>query len=423
MKKIYTLAVAALLSSVAFAQFSNDVTLKNKQLNRNISIKAKTTNKNSLSKTSSVLSAWVNYANDYATTTGATPVGSANYLFPDSTVLVDFGGTPGNPFVHEIGNIFDPKSPYFQAKLSANNASSLTLDSMSIEYFYERKTTSTDADTLLVYLYTNATAANMPTYYFPNSSANYGIDTVFFKGMGYTYTSNKPSATGLILKKILLTAADSSAAGTMKDFLVNLTIPAGKLVGCGITFKPAYTYTAGDNISATKNVFGFVSYEENGTSTFPTYIETHRPSYTTADWNTSHIIPSSVRYNINTNWNGLFIPKWAYGIAYGFESHGIWYKITNTNVGINELENTSASLGQNIPNPYTTESSVTYQLNKEANSVSFTVTDIMGRVISSEKVASSTGKHTVKLGSYSAGVYYYTLTVDGKSATKKMIVQ
>ena len=51
------------------------------------------------------------------------------------------------------------------------------------------------------------------------------------------------------------------------------------------------------------------------------------------------------------------------------------------------------------------------------------VSDVTGRIISSEKVSSNTGTHTVKLGSYAAGLYYYTLTVDGKTSTKKMIVE
>jgi hypothetical protein len=47
----------------------------------------------------------------------------------------------------------------------------------------------------------------------------------------------------------------------------------------------------------------------------------------------------------------------------------------------------------------------------------------MGRVITSEKVATTTGSHSVKLAAYAAGVYYYSLNVDGVVTTKKMIVE
>jgi len=92
-------------------------------------------------------------------------------------------------------------------------------------------------------------------------------------------------------------------------------------------------------------------------------------------------------------------------------------------VGINELESKGFALNQNVPNPFSKDATISYQLIKDANSVTFTVTDIMGRVISSEKANANTGTHTVKLGSYAAGVYYYTLNVDGKTITKKMIAE
>ena len=92
-------------------------------------------------------------------------------------------------------------------------------------------------------------------------------------------------------------------------------------------------------------------------------------------------------------------------------------------VGINELENKGFALNQNTPNPFSKDATVSYQLIKDAHTVTFTVTDVMGRVVSSEKTNANTGTHTVKLGAYAAGVYYYTLNVDGNTITKKMIVE
>jgi hypothetical protein len=92
-------------------------------------------------------------------------------------------------------------------------------------------------------------------------------------------------------------------------------------------------------------------------------------------------------------------------------------------VGIKELESKGFALNQNTPNPFSKDATVSYQLIKDANSVTFTVTDVMGRIVSSEKANANTGTHTVKLGSYAAGVYYYTLNVDGNTITKKMIAE
>ena len=92
-------------------------------------------------------------------------------------------------------------------------------------------------------------------------------------------------------------------------------------------------------------------------------------------------------------------------------------------VGIEELSIKGFILEQNAPNPFSQNSQVNYQLAKDAHSVLFTVVDVTGRTISSEVVSSSAGNHSVSLLKYAAGVYYYSLVVDGISTTKKMIIE
>ena len=90
---------------------------------------------------------------------------------------------------------------------------------------------------------------------------------------------------------------------------------------------------------------------------------------------------------------------------------------------IHQIENNGFALGQNMPNPFTNSSTIKYALIKDFSSAIFTVTDITGRIVSSEKVSSNNGAHSINLGSYAAGVYYYSLNVDGTIITKKMIVE
>ena len=92
-------------------------------------------------------------------------------------------------------------------------------------------------------------------------------------------------------------------------------------------------------------------------------------------------------------------------------------------VGIEELSTKGFILEQNAPNPFAQNTTINYQLAKDAHTVLFSVIDVTGRVISSEKVSNVTGKHNINLGKYAAGVYYYSLNVDGVIATKKMIVE
>ena len=164
-----------------------------------------------------------------------------------------------------------------------------------------------------------------------------------------------------------------------------------------------------------------LSAEQNGDGTDPTYFGT-LADYT-SDMNMSFILPTDVRYNINANgWNGYFLPTYAYTAPFAYESHDIGYKLTVGTTVINELEANGFVLSQNSPNPFNTESSVNYQLSKNANTAFFTVTDVTGRIISVKNIESSKGVHSVKIDNYSAGLYYYSLNVDGKIITKKMIV-
>ena len=49
------------------------------------------------------------------------------------------------------------------------------------------------------------------------------------------------------------------------------------------------------------------------------------------------------------------------------------------------------------------------------------LTNLLGEMVIKTKL--DKGNHSVKLGAYAAGLYYYSLNVDGNVATKKMIVE
>ncbi|MBI3520717.1 MAG: T9SS type A sorting domain-containing protein [Bacteroidetes bacterium] len=227
--------------------------------------------------------------------------------------------------------------------------------------------------------------------------------------------------------KVLLTATDTAnAAFREKSFALPtpFTSTGNRLFCASVQFKPGYTYTLTEQVDVTANTFLFTSLEEMGASTLFNYQDCGFGS-ALCDYSASHILPQDVRYNMAGSWNGRFIPAMAYTAAYGFEHHLIsFYVSDNTVTGVKELAaNNGVALGQNIPNPFTSESTVNYQLAKDVTSAVFTVTDIMGRVITSEKANTAAGAHSIKLGAYAAGVYYYSLNVDGHVTTKKMIVE
>ena len=447
MKKIYSLLAAVLTTSAILAQAPAQGGLtpgKKVTTARTFDLTtlkaAKKTS--STEKTTAGNAGWFNYGTAVEGLTAATSVLSSNYLFPDSMAYGDFGGTFAPTWIHHLAEEVDFRSVVFASDPKTNwvaTGNAFQIDSMAIVYAYTRNHPNPNiVDTLIVTVYDNQTAANLTYSGFLGATAtNYGTDTVTFRRIGYNQAGNfiaAPTVTtgaqmapvGQYKFKVLLTIADT-AATVFAEKLFKLPVPftslGGKLVVGNVQFRPGYTYTLTQQIDATANTFFFASLEEQGAGTFPTYFDCNYSS-ALCDYNCSYIVPQDVRYNMAASWNYRFIPSFAYGNTYGYEHHLISFHLTDDmTVGVKETSQNTFGLTQNMPNPFSKESVVNYSLVKDASSAVFTVTDVMGRVVSSEKVGTTTGTHSVKLGAYAAGIYYYSLNVDGNVTTKKMIVE
>ncbi|MEM9023336.1 MAG: T9SS type A sorting domain-containing protein [Bacteroidota bacterium] len=95
------------------------------------------------------------------------------------------------------------------------------------------------------------------------------------------------------------------------------------------------------------------------------------------------------------------------------------------NVGVeDDLENSTLSLGQNFPNPFSGQSRINYTL-KDKSEVTFEVFDITGkRVMNVRQGQLPAGEYIIDLnsGDFAPGLYYYTLTVNEDSFSRKMVV-
>jgi hypothetical protein len=83
------------------------------------------------------------------------------------------------------------------------------------------------------------------------------------------------------------------------------------------------------------------------------------------------------------------------------------------------------SLGQNIPNPATGMTKITYSV-ETPTVVEFVVRDISGRIVKSETIDSrATGQNTITLNTdeLGSGMYSYTLVANGTQITRKMVVR
>ena len=90
----------------------------------------------------------------------------------------------------------------------------------------------------------------------------------------------------------------------------------------------------------------------------------------------------------------------------------------------NNVASETFTLGQNVPNPFNGSTTINYNLVDAAN-VNLTVYDLTGKqVFTTGTNVETAGDHTVTVSAsnFNAGIYYYTLNVNGKSLTKKMIV-
>jgi len=440
MKKNYTLAALALLTcglavgqNLSAGKVPADVKqpIKQRHLNPNHHY---TFQKNNNSNSDRSISTWVSYAESVNTNLG-TCVLNQNILIADSTVLAAFGDGQGgttysSPFVHSLGGIFDVTSQSLKSanQIDLNKSIAYTIDSMSILYGYTRVAGSTTTDTLIVTLFNNSTASNLQTAYFTGMAANFGSDTVYIKDEGYSHTANKPVATGAVTFKLTLGWADTTELlFREKMFSTNgFNVPAGKLVGYGITYKPGMVYTLNDTLDKQVNSFIFTSYEENGASTFPTYTYCPAPNSAACDWNSSSIITTEVRYNTDPNWNGSYIPAFAYTAPYSYEDHLVSYKISaTTEVGVADITNNSLSLSQNMPNPAKDVTTINYELAQSANNVVIEITDITGKQVKAfNKGKQTTGKYSVSFdgNELQAGIYFYTLKTDNSQVTKRMNV-
>ena len=281
---------------------------------------------NGYSKSAYIQTRWYNYATTMNNNNGN--IGSLNwvYLFPDSLVYARYGSSYYKTWVHAAAVVLDPTDNVFQYAGSLNIYKNMPyrLDSIGIYGKYVRHLASSIVDTLIIEFLAESNS-NMPNYFFTGSSvqSSYGVDTVFFKGLYQTNALLNDNSK--IIVKIPLTAAivaDTLASG-LNYFKVGLSLPisvsAGKVIVMTYQFKPGYTYSLSDTLN-NMNYFEFLTYEENGDNTYP--------SYSKMSFNQSLLVSSWGPLNIGFNWDSLFIPSFAFPQSYPYENHLVDFKLS-----------------------------------------------------------------------------------------------
>ena len=94
-------------------------------------------------------------------------------------------------------------------------------------------------------------------------------------------------------------------------------------------------------------------------------------------------------------------------------------------VGVNNVNSASFEVMQNRPNPAANETMIAVVMEKAAT-VNLTISNMLGQQIYSvQDVANAAGLFSfrVNVSDFNAGVYFYTVTVDEQSISKKMIIE
>jgi len=95
--------------------------------------------------------------------------------------------------------------------------------------------------------------------------------------------------------------------------------------------------------------------------------------------------------------------------------------ITRQNI---QLDGRGAYLEQNQPNPFNTNTLIKYHVPTDATNVLVNIFNEKGQLIHSESIAQmGTGQIQVKAGTIPAGIYSYSLIVNGNiTDTKRMVI-
>ncbi len=98
-------------------------------------------------------------------------------------------------------------------------------------------------------------------------------------------------------------------------------------------------------------------------------------------------------------------------------------KIEEKFTAIGEIDEFGVGLSQNTPNPADDMTQILYQLPKPGE-VEFTLANYLGQVVLNQTSKGSKGENKIELqtGKMPAGLYYYTITFDGRKYLRKMLV-
>lgn len=369
----------------------------------------------------STISQWINFIDLTSSYYSSTPDYDYYYLFLDTSVVAPYSSSFGIPFIHSFGMTFDLSSEVINAGVGTtidkfDITQNVSIDSLATYGRYE-KGSAGYVDTLVFRIVPRSINNLNVVGYFTGQSTKYpsSNDTTRYRRLYWDSIPRK--AFGVIAEyKVPLVLSDTLSNGLIHPKIATGGISVSSIFAITIDYKPGGYFPFNDTLGERIGTYTQVVAEHNGDGTYHNYIP--------GDFTGSGSVHRTVRYNYSpTGWNGRYIPYLAYG-ATQFEAVDVDVYLSQAN-SISIEENVSeAKLFQNYPNPAIDATTIKYSLANQAQ-VSFEIIDITGKKVMSISEGNKTiGTHTIELNTdkLNAGVYFYSLIVNGNRITKKMIV-
>ncbi|MES2656616.1 MAG: T9SS type A sorting domain-containing protein [Bacteroidota bacterium] len=432
MKKLILSTIGLGMALVSFSQ--QDMNIKNKgvlDVNKANAHKSKTLSKDARSE-------WYNPLDILGTADFKTYIG---FMMNDSLAkFIDDQGvaSQGRTF-QAMAQIIDPKDNAIDLgadpTIKMSKFTNYTVDSISFRYSYIRRVDSINdglgnpvpvVDTLFV-------------YYFKGNqiSRNQSIQgaTSRFGYIGYDFTKRRPNnyfdIDTVLLGADLATGAPTSTGWRSAE--LGLAAPAGMTVSAN----------GGSNAD---NLIAYAVQFKNGTTYDDTYVfEDRRDStvvpantkwvnyfcyrmganegttpITSTFFNSSLFVPQDFSYAMKNGWTG-----WYPGIGFTNDQYlDAGAKLSSSNIAVKEVAN-SFSLGQAFPNPTSNDVTIAFNL-KSSKNVKISILNLLGQEVinvANDKFAAGSNEVKVDVSNLNAGVYFYSMTVDGVSQAQKLVIK
>lgn len=381
---------------------------------------------------------WATIKADYEQQVNNVPVANftqyTNTIFMDSTAKSSNSTSSDYVFNCRAGMVIDPKSPYYDPNFGGTplltKSDPYTVDTILIAANYQKRVT--EDDTLYVELTWGDTSASVWSVLSIATAKQFWVAPKlnFSKSDGNVSHITGAANKKLTIKRVLTADDTVTVNNPFAGYIVVVVptgaadIPANALVAVTYTYVPSVTYTKGDVVfeyatpvdPATQNGLGGRLIGQTG------YDGTNGKSYY-YDSNADHTKNTSIDYYktgrygkyTSAGLNSVMLPGadfcWYMGII-----------ISNTPVGIREVNSDNLQVAQNVPNPFTDNTAINFELVANAN-VNLAVYDITGKKVQAiEAGRMSPGTHSIQFnaGNLQAGVYFYTLTAGEAQITKRM---